>query len=303
MSVTHTSSSHAGHGQSSPCLGAIGGSGLYAIDELEQVERVRVDTPYGQPSDELVKGVLRGCPVVFLPRHGRNHRLTPSEIPYRANIWAMKKLGVDRILSVTAVGSMKEALAPGSLVAVDQFIDRTVRGERTFFTDGCVGHVSMADPTCPRLAAAMANVAEAAGLAIQRGGTYVCIEGPQFSTRAESRLFRSWGVDVIGMTNLPESRLAREAELPYATLALVTDYDCWHADEADVSAESVMAVLRDNTGKAMRILTELAEATATGAYSLDGSPAHGALQHAVMTPWDAVPAATRERLSLILGRV
>src|SRR5580704_16426403 len=233
-------------------LGVIGGSGLYEIEGLVGGEEVVVDTPFGPPSDTVVRGRLGDTTLLFLPRHGRGHRVAPHEIPFRANVCAMKKLGATHLVSISAVGSMREAIAPGDFVVVDQLIDLTKRRPSTFFEDGLVGHVGLADPVCPALAGALADGATRAGARVHRGGTYVCIEGPQFSTRAESRLYRSWGVAVIGMTALPEAKLAREAELPYALLALATDYDCWHESEEDVTVEAVLATMRENVKHARR---------------------------------------------------
>jgi 5'-methylthioadenosine phosphorylase len=227
-------------------VGVIGGSGLYEMKGLRNVREVRVRTPFGSPSDAYVTGTLDGVPMVFLPRHGRGHRIQPSDLNFRANIWGMKKLGVEWIVGVSAVGSMKEEIHPGDIVAVDQFIDRTRRRVDTFLGDGIVGHVAMADPVCGLLHNALVESAEEVGARLHRRGVYLCIEGPQFSTRAESLLYRSWGVDVIGMTNLQEAKLAREAEICYATIALATDYDCWHDDEEDVSADGILEVLNRN---------------------------------------------------------
>jgi len=294
-------------------LGVIGGSGLYDIDGLTGVEELRVDTPYGAPSDAIVKGDLDGATLLFLPRHGRGHRVPPHQINYRANVCAMKKAGATHLVSVSAVGSMKEEIEPGHLVIVDQFIDLTKRRVSTFFEDGAVGHVGFADPVCDLLAGAVADAAERAAKAIataprpaneapakpsrvHRGGTYVCMEGPQFSTRAESRVYRSWGVSVIGMTGMPEAKLAREAELPYATLALATDYDCWHEAEEDVTVEAVIAVLKKNIALARRTLVELAKALPDPAKSR----AAGALKHAIMSSPEAIPIDARARLAWLL---
>jgi 5'-methylthioadenosine phosphorylase len=279
-------------------LGVIGGSGLYDLPDLEDVERIEVETPFGDPSDAFVRGRIGENVLVFLPRHGVGHRLLPTEINHRANIWGLKHLGCTRVLSVSAVGSMQERIAPGDVVVVDQFFDRTKDRIPTFFGDGLVAHVMFADPVCAELAGALGAAAEATEGGVHRGGTYVCIEGPAFSTRAESRIFRQWGVDVIGMTNLPEARLAREAELCYATLALATDYDCWHESEEDVSVEAVLAVLRKNVARAQAIVRGLAAKL---------SPRRGcgcgeALAHALITDPDRVPVETRERLDLIAGR-
>jgi 5'-methylthioadenosine phosphorylase len=233
-------------------LAVLGGSGLYDLPGLTRVEHVRVDTPYGLPSDTIVRGDLDGTTVLFLPRHGRGHRVPPHAINFRANVCALKKLGATHLVSVSAVGSMKEEIAPGDLVVVDQFIDLTKRRISTFFDDDVAAHVMFADPVCHDLAASLARAAaeavrtEGSASKIHQGGTYVCIEGPQFSTRAESFVYRSWGVSVIGMTAMPEAKLAREAELPFATLALATDYDCWHESEEDVTVEAVLAVMKKN---------------------------------------------------------
>jgi len=283
-------------------IGVIGGSGLYQIDGLSSVEEVRLDTPFGAPSDAYVTGRLGDARLVFLPRHGRGHRLAPSEINFRANIHGMKQLGVEWILSVSAVGSMKEEIRPGDLVLVDQFIDRTWRRESSFFGGGLVGHVTFADPVCEplRRVALGAAVDATAGTSARAhdGGTYLVIEGPQFSTRAESRLHRSWGVDVIGMTNLPEARLAREAEICYATLALSTDYDCWHETEEDVSVAAVLAVIRANVELARTIVRTLAERLPAERTC----HCQSAAAHAVMTAADQIPAEAAERLALIVGK-
>ncbi|MDX2480026.1 MAG: S-methyl-5'-thioadenosine phosphorylase, partial [Desulfuromusa sp.] len=230
-----------------PIIGVIGGSGLYEMEGLTDVREVTLETPFGAPSDAYMTGVLDDAQMVFLPRHGRGHRLLPSEVNYRANIYGMKTLGVEHIISVSAVGSMKEEIIPGHIVVPDQFFDRT-QGIRasTFFGNGVVGHVQFADPVCADLSAILVESARKVGATVHQGGTYVCIEGPNFSTRAESKIYRSWGVDIIGMTNLPESRLAREAEICYGTVALATDYDCWHEGHDDVSVEAVIAIIQQN---------------------------------------------------------
>jgi 5'-methylthioadenosine phosphorylase len=284
---------------SQPTIGVIGGSGLYEIEGLTDVQEVRLDTPFGEPSDAFITGTLEGVKMVFLPRHGRGHRLLPSEVPYRANIWGMKKLGVERIISVSAVGSMKEEIVPGHIVIPDQFLDRAV-GKRstTFFGDGIVGHVQFADPVCADLSQVLFDSARAVGATVHQGGTYICIEGPHFSTRAESLLYRSWGVDVIGMTNVSEARLAREAEICYGTIALATDYDCWHAEHADVSVEAVIAIIQQNVATARRIIK-----TAVG--QLAGAracPCAEALKYAIMTHKELIPASTRQRLDVIMGK-
>jgi len=279
-------------------LGVIGGSGLYEVEGLTSVEEIQVDTPYGPPSDLVVRGRLGDTTLLFLPRHGRGHRIAPHEIPFRANVCALKKLGATHLVSISAVGSMKEAIAPGHFVVVDQLIDLTKRRVSTFFEDGIVGHVGFADPVCEALAGALADAAHAAGAKAHRGGTYVCIEGPQFSTRAESLLYRSWGVSVIGMTALPEAKLAREAELPYALLALATDYDCWHASEEDVSVEAVLAVLGRNVATARRTVAELARRLPDPAKSR----ATGALAAALMTARERMSPAALTRLDWLVGK-
>ena len=284
-------------------IGVIGGSGLYDMEGVENLEEVQVDTPFGRPSDALRIGELNGAPVAFLPRHGRGHRLNPSEINYRANIWALRKLGVDFILSVSAVGSMREDIEPGQLVLVDQFIDRT-RGMRahTFFDAGCVAHVGFGQPICPDLLQLLADAAAAIDVPHHVGGTYVCIEGPQFSTRAESLLYRTWDVSVIGMTNLTEAKLAREAEISYATIAMATDYDVWHESEEDVSVEQVIATLRGNVDKAKTLIQTVVPRIHQA--RLDGlvTTSHTALANAVMTHPDCIPESTRARLSLFMDR-
>jgi 5'-methylthioadenosine phosphorylase len=278
-------------------LAVIGGSGLYALSGLAGSEEIAVDTPYGAPSDKIVRGRLGSTTMLFLPRHGRGHKIPPTAINYRANICALKKLGATHLVSVSAVGSMKESIVPGQLVIVDQFIDMTKRRIATFFDEGIAAHVSMADPVCPLLAAATAAAGEKAGAKVHRGGTYVCIEGPQFSTRAESHLFRSWGVSVIGMTNMPEAKLAREAELPYATIAVATDYDCWHETNEDVSVDAVLAVLRQSLETTQRLLLELAPALPDP----QKSPAHRALATALLTDRSQISSAKREELAWLLS--
>jgi 5'-methylthioadenosine phosphorylase len=279
-------------------LGIIGGSGLYDIEGLEAVEEVRVSTPFGDPSDTVVKGRLGEVTLLFLPRHGRGHRIAPHEIPFRANVCALKKLGATHLVSISAVGSMKEAIAPGDFVVVDQLIDLTKRRPSTFFDDGIVGHVGFADPVCEHLAEALAGAARRSGAKVHEGGTYVCIEGPQFSTRAESLLYRSWGVSVIGMTALPEAKLAREAELPYALLALATDYDCWHESEEDVTVEVVLALMRKNVVAARRTLVELSRTLPDP----KASKASSALAAALMTAPDRITPAAHERLDWLVGK-
>ncbi|HEU4417718.1 MAG TPA: S-methyl-5'-thioadenosine phosphorylase [Planctomycetota bacterium] len=281
-------------------LGIIGGSGLYDLPGLEQRKEVVVETPFGPPSDAIVTGTLSGVRLAFLPRHGRGHRLAPHELPFRANVHAMKQLGMSACVGISAVGSMREDVRPGDLVLVDQFIDRT-RGrtaESTFFGDGCVAHAHFADPVWEPLRQVALAAARAAGATVHDGGTYVCMEGPLFSTRAESRLYRSWGVDVIGMTNLQEAKLAREAEIAYTTIALVTDYDCWHESEADVDVAAVLEVLRQNADLARAVVVELAR----GIAKAPAISAAGSMQHAIITQRSAISADARRRLQLLIGQ-
>ncbi|MFP4175946.1 MAG: S-methyl-5'-thioadenosine phosphorylase [Planctomycetota bacterium] len=278
--------------------GIIGGSGLYEMPELEVLESVEIPTPFGEASDEFTIGRINGRDVVFLPRHGRGHRLLPSELPFRANIWAMKKLGVQWILSVSAVGSMKPDLHPRDVVLPDQFIDRTRSRADTFFGNGVVAHISFSDPVCPNLHRVMAEAAETAGATVQRHGTYLCIEGPAFSTRAESRLYRSWDVDVIGMTNYQEARLAREAEICYASLACITDYDCWHEDEEAVTVEMLMDNLKHNA-----ILAQKTVANSVEQLPIDRDcPCGSSLENALLTSPDQIPESTRRQLDIIIGK-
>jgi 5'-methylthioadenosine phosphorylase len=286
-------------GHAVPVLGIIGGSGLYEMAGLEGLEETRVDTPFGEPSDAIVAGRLGDTRMLFLPRHGRGHRIPPHRVNYRANVLALKMLGAEQVVSVSAVGSMREDIHPGDIVMVDQFLDRTRHRANTFFDDdGVVAHVEFADPVDAALADALFRAGERAGAKVHRGGTYVCIEGPQFSTRAESNLFRSWDVSVIGMTNLPEARLAREAELPYATMALVTDYDCWHQTEQAVSVEAVIALLQQNVMTAQGILREVVNDLPDPA----NSPATSALAQAILTAPDRITAEARERLRPLIGK-
>jgi 5'-methylthioadenosine phosphorylase len=279
-------------------IGVIGGSGLYEIEGLTAVDKVKLTTPFGDPSDEYIVGQLGDAKLVFLPRHGRGHRILPHEINFRANVWGMKKLGVEWILSVSAVGSMKEEIHPGDIVVVDQFIDRTKARPASFFGDGVAGHVGFADPICSDLAAHVHAAAKAAGARVHQGGIYVVIDGPMFSTRAESHVYRSWGASVIGMTNLPEAKLAREAEICYATIALSTDYDCWHESEEDVSVAAVLEIIRQNVALAKQIVKGSAERIPPTRRCACTSAA----AHAVMTAPEAVPAAARERLGIILDK-
>jgi 5'-methylthioadenosine phosphorylase len=283
-------------------IGVIGGSGLYDIPGLEGTEWVRVETPFGDPSDQYLVGSLREgdrrVRLIFLPRHGRGHRFSPSEINYRANIYGMKRLGAQALVSFSAVGSMREEIAPGDLVIVDQFFDRTKGRPFTFFDGGVVAHVGFADPVCPALAGVLYDSAKAVGATVHRGGTYVVMEGPAFSTRAESRIYRSWGVDVIGMTNLPEAKLAREAELCYATVALATDYDCWHESEEDVSVEAVLKIMQKNVATAREVL----RAAVFRVPAERGCGCGHALAHAIMTDRAAIPGAARARLGLFIDK-
>ena len=280
-------------------LGVIGGSGLYAMEGLEDRRSIAVQTPYGPPSDELVIGRIGSVEVVFLARHGRHHSFTPSEVPYRANLWALRSLGVRWVLSVSAVGSLQEQIRPLDMVVPDQFIDRTTSRPTTMFGEGLVAHVVFADPFCPVLSRLLADVAESLmpeGRRLHRGGTYLCMEGPAFSSRAESHLYRSWGCDVIGMTNHTEARLVRECEIAYSTLAMATDYDCWHQEHASVTVEMVIDNLRANASLAQQIVRVAAERVAA---QRPPSSAHHALRHALMTPISEVPAATRARVDLL----
>lgn len=281
-------------------LGILGGSGVYDIDGLERVERRRIEGPWGAPSDELLTGELGGVKLVFLPRHGRGHRLSPSDVNARANIDALKRAGCTDILSLSAVGSLREDLAPGTFVIVDQFIDRTFAREKSFFGEGLVAHVSVADPVCPRLAALAADAAREAGARVVEGGTYLVMEGPQFSTRAESELYRTWGCAVIGMTNMPEAKLAREAELPYASVCMVTDYDCWHDDHANVEVSHIIETLHANAAKARATVEKLA-AKLTG--PRPASPIDRALDHALITAPEARDPALVAKLDAVAGRV
>jgi 5'-methylthioadenosine phosphorylase len=283
-------------------IGIIGGSGLYKMDALKDVREMTVSTPFGSPSDAFIVGTLEGTPVAFLARHGRNHHLLPTELPFRANIYAMKKLGVEYIISASAVGSLKEEVKPLDLVVPDQFIDRTRNRISTFFGEGIVAHVGFGHPVCPNLAQILADAVASLNLPdveLHRGGTYVCMEGPAFSTKAESNLYRSWGATIIGMTNLQEAKLAIEAEIAYATLALVTDYDCWHPDHDHVTVEMVIENLHRNAINAQKVIQETVKRLSENP---PASAAHSALKYAILTPLDKVPAATKERLSLLLQK-
>lgn len=278
-------------------LGVIGGSGLYQLDALRDVEIVAVETPFGRPSGPIRRGKLAETDVLFVPRHGPGHIFSPTTVPYRANIYALKELGATHLLSLSAVGSLREDLPPRSLVLPDQIIDRTVARERTFFEQGIVAHVGIADPFCDRLQEAVASAARGTGHVVDRGGAYVCIEGPQFSTRAESYRYRSWSAAVIGMTAMPEARLAREAELCYVTLAMVTDFDVWHENEADVSLDVVLSHLQANSEAASAILTQLAVSGLPQRRCRCGS----ALENAIVTAPQSIPEVTRNRLRLLIG--
>lgn len=283
-------------------IGIIGGSGLYKMEALKDVEEVAIDTPFGPPSDAVILGTLEGTRVAFLARHGRHHHLSPSELPFRANIYAMKSLGVEYLISASAVGSLKEVAKPLDMVVPDQFIDRTKNRISTFFAEGIVAHIAFADPVCPELAKVLADAVESLQLeevTLHRGGTYVCMEGPAFSTKAESNLYRSWDATVIGMTNLPEAKLAREAEIAYATLALVTDYDCWHPDHDSVTVEMVIGNLQRNASNAQRVIIETVRRLSENP---PVSAAHSALKYAILTPLDKAPAATKQKLQLLLKK-
>jgi 5'-methylthioadenosine phosphorylase len=283
-------------------IGIIGGSGLYQMEALTDLEEVQVETPFGLPSDALRIGTLDGTRVAFLARHGRHHHLLPAEVPYRANIYAMKSLGVEYLISASAVGSLQAEVKPLDLVVPDQFIDRTKNRPSTFFGEGIVAHITFENPVCPELARVLADAVESLALpdvTLHRGGTYLCMEGPAFSTKAESHLYRSWGATVIGMTNLPEAKLAREAEISYATLALATDYDCWHPEHDSVTVDLVIANLHRNATNAQKVMQETVR-------RLSANPpvckAHQALKSSILTPLDKVPAATKEKLALLLQK-
>ncbi len=279
-------------------IGIIGGSGLYSMPGFEAQQEVTIDTPWGFPSDNYVVGTLAGKSVAFLARHGRGHRLSPSELNFRANIYGMKSLGVERILSLSAVGSLKEEHHPLDFVIPDQFFDRTRGRVSTFFGDGLVAHISFADPICPQLAGVVCQAAHASGVTAKNGGTYLCMEGPAFSTKAESNVYRSWGMDVIGMTNLQEAKLAREAEICYVTVAMVTDYDCWHADHDAVTVTDIIANLNKNAENAAKVVRAAVAAMPAERACKCGS----ALAHAIITDRQLVPDATRKKLDLIIGK-
>ncbi|MEL4895982.1 S-methyl-5'-thioadenosine phosphorylase [Crocosphaera sp. Alani8] len=283
-------------------IGILGGSGLYKMDGLEDVQEVYLDTPFGKPSDAFILGNLEGVAVAFLARHGRNHHLMPSELPFRANVYGMKQLGVEYLISASAVGSLKEEIKPLDMVIPHQFIDRTHGRVSTFFGQGIVAHIGFGDPVCLQLATILEEAVESLQLpdiTLHKGGTYVCMEGPAFSTIAESNLYRSWGASVIGMTNLQEAKLAREAEIAYTTLALVTDYDCWHSDHDHVTVEMVIENLRKNAINAQKVIRETVK-------RIDNTPpvseAHSALKYSILTPPDKIPPETKEKLGMIIRK-
>ncbi|MEA5567925.1 S-methyl-5'-thioadenosine phosphorylase [Anabaena sp. UHCC 0399] len=283
-------------------IGIIGGSGLYKMEALKDVEEAQIETPFGSPSDALIMGSLDGVRVAFLARHGRNHTLLPSELPFRANIYAMKQLGVEYLISASAVGSLKAEAKPLDMVVPDQFIDRTKNRVSTFFGEGIVAHIAFGEPICQNLAGVLGEAIASLNLpdvTLHRGGTYVCMEGPAFSTKAESNLYRSWGATVIGMTNLPEAKLAREAEIAYATLALVTDYDCWHPDHDSVTVEMVIANLQRNAVNAQKVIQETVRRLSENPPTSD---AHSALKYAILTNLAKAPAETKEKLGLLLKK-
>ena len=283
-------------------IGIIGGSGLYKMDGLEDIEEVRIETPFGSPSDAVILGTLEGMRVAFLSRHDRNHTLLPSELPFRANIYALKSLGVEYIISASAVGSLKAEVKPLDMVIPDQFIDRTQHRMATFFGEGIVGHITFDRPFCEQLSDILFNAATSLNLpeiTIHHGGTYVCMEGPAFSTKAESHLYRSWDATIIGMTNLTEAKLAREAEIAYATMALVTDYDCWHPEHDSVTVEMVIGNLHRNAVNAQKVIRETVRRLSQ---ELPVSQAHSALKYAILTPLDKAPPATKEKLRLLLHK-
>jgi len=279
-------------------VGVIGGSGLYEMEGLEDLQTITLKTPFGEPSDAYVVGHLEGVKVVFLPRHGKGHRIQPSSVNFRANIFGMKKLGAEWIIGVSAVGSMKESIHPGDMVIPNQFIDQTKGRPSTFFSDGIVGHISFADPVCPVLSRILFEAGKEVGAAVQKDGTYICIEGPQFSTRAESRLYRTWGVDVIGMTNIPEAKLAREAEICYSTIAFATDYDCWHESAEDVSIGEVLRILAQSTKIAKSAIRLAIKRLPEKRDCLCSN----ALKYAMITAKKFIPEKTKKDLEPIIGK-
>ncbi|MBL8232174.1 MAG: S-methyl-5'-thioadenosine phosphorylase [Bryobacterales bacterium] len=279
-------------------IGIIGGSGLYSMPGFEAQEEVRIETPWGEPSDAYIVGTLSGRKVAFLARHGRGHRISPSELNFRANIYGMKKLGVKHIISLSAVGSLKEEHKPLEFVLPDQFFDRTMGRASTFFGEGCVAHISFADPICGELASVVHDACNKAGVTAKKGGTYLCMEGPAFSTVAESNIYRSWGMDIIGMTNLTEAKLAREAEICYVTVAMVTDYDCWHPEHDAVTVNDIIANLTKNAENAAKVVREAVAAIPEGIVC----KCHSALAHALITDRKAIPGETKKKLELLIGK-
>jgi 5'-methylthioadenosine phosphorylase len=279
-------------------IGVIGGSGLYEIEGLTDVEPVKVETPFGDPSDDYMVGTLEGVRVAFLPRHGRGHLLSPTELNFRANIYGFKKLGVEHLISVSAVGSLKEGIKPRDVVVPDQFFDRTRQRISTFFGDGLVAHIGFADPVCPDLTELLYQAVQEQGASVHKGGTYLCMEGPAFSTRAESNVYRQWGMDVIGMTNLQEAKLAREAEICYATMAMVTDYDCWHEEEEDVTVEAIVQNLMQNAALAKTAIQTVVPRIQGERTCICAN----ALQFALITDRDLIPEATKQKLDLLVGK-
>jgi 5'-methylthioadenosine phosphorylase len=279
-------------------VGVIGGSGLYEMEGLEEVQTISLTTPFGNPSDSFVVGRLEGVKIAFLPRHGKGHRISPSALNFRANIYAMKLLGVQWIIGVSAVGSMKESIHPGDMVIPNQFIDRTVGRPNTFFSDGIVGHISFADPVCPILSQILLQSGKEVGATVQKDGTYLCIEGPQFSTRAESKLYRTWGVDIIGMTNIPEAKLAREAEICYATIAFATDYDCWHQEAGDVSIGEVLRILAQSTKIAKSAIRNAIQKLPEKRECICST----ALKYGLITGKKFIPEKTKKDLEPIIGK-
>ena len=279
-------------------IGIIGGSGLYDFEGLKDPEAIQLSTPFGDPSDTFIQGVVHDTPVVFLPRHGKGHLLSPSEIPYKANIWAMKKLGVTHLFSVNAVGSLKEEMAPGDIAFPDQFVDWTRHRPSTFFGNGCVAHLQFGEPVCSKMKALLCKLAEQMKIKYHDGGTLICMEGPAFSSRAESELYRSWGMSLIGMTTIQEAKLAREAEISFANIAMVTDYDCWHQSEEEVSIEQIIKIMQANSKTVQRLLLHLFEQITPDFPHTQKN----ALQYAIVTNPEKIPQSTREELDIIIGR-
>jgi 5'-methylthioadenosine phosphorylase len=279
-------------------VGVIGGSGLYEMEGLEEVQKISLKTPFGDPSDSFMVGRLEGVKIAFLPRHGKGHRISPSSLNFRANIYALKLLGAQWIIGVSAVGSMKESIHPGDMVIPNQFIDRTTGRPNTFFSDGIVGHISLADPVCPVLSQLLYQAGQKVGATVHKDGTYLCIEGPQFSTRAESKLYRTWGVDIIGMTNIPEAKLAREAEICYATIAFATDYDCWHQEAGDVSIGEVLRILAQSTQTAKSAIRNVVKHLPEKRECICST----ALKHALITGKTMIPEKTKKDLEPIIGK-